>query len=69
LVGLRSKVATFQVQRTVNDYRQEPLTAILPGVALAELWGLMGVAENALLVVSACVVVVGLSDARGAAAG
>ncbi len=60
LVGLRSKVATFQVQRAVNDYRQEPLTAILPGVALAELWGLMGVAENALLVVSACVVVVGL---------
>jgi putative ABC transport system permease protein len=60
LVGLKSKVATFQVQRAVNDYRQEPLTAILPGVALAELWGLMGVAESALLVVSACVVVVGL---------
>ena len=29
-------------------------------MALAELWGLMGVAEDALLVVSACVVVVGL---------
>ncbi len=60
LVGLRSKVATFQVQRFVNDYSAEPLTAILPGVALAELWGLVGVAEGALLVVSACVVVVGL---------
>jgi putative ABC transport system permease protein len=60
LVGLKSKVATFQVQRFVNDYREEPLTAILPGVALAELWGLVGVAEGALLVVSACVVVVGL---------
>jgi putative ABC transport system permease protein len=60
LVGLKSKVATFQVQRFVNDYPREPLTAILPGVALAELWGLMGVAEGALLVVSAFVVVVGL---------
>jgi putative ABC transport system permease protein len=60
LVGLKSKVATFQVQRLVNDYPQEPLTAILPGVALAELWGLVGVAEGALLVVSAFVVVVGL---------
>jgi putative ABC transport system permease protein len=60
LVGLKSRVATFQVQRFVNDYRQEPLLAILPAVALGELWGLIGVAEGALLVVSVCVVVVGL---------
>lgn len=60
LVGLKSKVATFQVQRFVNDYPDEPLTAILPGVALSQLWGLVGVAEGALEVVSAFVVVVGL---------
>ena len=60
LVGLKSRIATFQVQRHVNEYAPEPLLAILPGVALSELWGLMGVAENALLVVSAFVVVVGL---------
>jgi putative ABC transport system permease protein len=60
LVGLKSRIATFEVQRHVNEYAPEPLLAILPGVALSELWGLMGVAENALLVVSAFVVVVGL---------
>ncbi|WP_296899993.1 ABC transporter permease [Thiohalocapsa sp.] len=60
LVGLDSRIATFGVQRWVNDYPEEPLLAILPGVALAELWSLVGVAENALLVVSACVVLVGL---------
>lgn len=60
LIGLKSRVATFQVQRFVNDYPQEPLLAILPAVALGELWGLMGVAEGALLLVSGCVVVVGL---------
>jgi putative ABC transport system permease protein len=60
LVGLDSRIATFGVQRWVNDYPQEPLLAVLPGVALAELWSLVGVAENALLVVSACVVLVGL---------
>ncbi len=60
LVGLKSKVATFSVQRYVNEYPEEPLSAILPGVALSQLWGLIGVAENALLVVSAFVVVVGL---------
>ena len=60
LVGLKSKVATFGMQRYVNEYSEEPLSAILPGVALSQLWSLIGVAENALLVVSAFVVVVGL---------
>jgi putative ABC transport system permease protein len=60
LVGLKSKIATFAVQRYVNEYPEEPLSAILPGVALSQLWSLIGVAENALLVVSAFVVVVGL---------
>jgi len=60
LVGLKSKIATFKVQRFINDYPKEPLSAILPGVALSQLWNLIGIAENALLIVSAFVVVVGL---------
>ncbi|MBK5930434.1 ABC transporter permease [Halochromatium salexigens] len=60
LVGLESKIATFQVQRFVNEYPEEPLLAILPGVALSQLWDLIGVAENVLLIVSAFVVVVSL---------
>ncbi len=60
LLGLKSKIATFKVQRYINDYAEEPLTAILPGVALSELWGIIGIAENALLIVSGFVVVVGL---------
>ena len=60
LVGLKSKVAVFKVQRHVNEYREEPLLAIIPGVALQELWDLMSVAENALLIISAMVVVSGL---------
>ena len=60
LLGLKSKVATFQVQRFINEYRQEPLSAILPGVALNQLWDLIGIAENALLLVSVFVVIVGM---------
>jgi putative ABC transport system permease protein len=60
LLGLKSKVATFAVQRQVNEYRGEPLLAILPGVALQELWSLMGTAEKALFVVSLFVVLTGL---------
>jgi putative ABC transport system permease protein len=60
LLGLNSKVATFAVQREINEFRGEPLLAILPGVALQELWSLMGTAEKALLMVSLFVVLTGL---------
>lgn len=60
LVGLSSRTAVFSVQRAINEYRAEPLLAIIPGVALQELWDLMGVAENALRVIAALVVVTGL---------
>ena len=60
LVGLESKISTFRLQRWINEYRQEPVLAILPGVALQELWDLMSVAEMALLIISAFVVVAGL---------
>jgi putative ABC transport system permease protein len=54
-------MSTFALQRSINNYRKEPLQAILPGVALAELWSLMGVAEQALLVISVAVVFSGLT--------
>ncbi|WP_226506257.1 ABC transporter permease [Pseudomonas sp. MWU16-30317] len=60
LLGLNSKVQTFALQRDINDFRGEPLMAILPGVALQELWSLMGTAEKALFVVSLFVVLTGL---------
>ncbi len=60
LVGVRSRLAIFKVQRFVNEYRPEPLLAILPGVALQELWSLVGVAETALLAVSGMVVLTAL---------
>ena len=60
LVGLKSRLATFRLQRAINDYRREPLLAALPGVALQELWDLMGTAEIALSAISLFVVAAGL---------
>ena len=60
LLGLDSRIATFAMQREINQHTGEPLLAILPGVALQELWGLMGTAEKALFVVSLFVVLTGL---------
>jgi putative ABC transport system permease protein len=60
LIGLKSKLATFRLQRAINEYKAEPLSAILPGAALQELWGLVGTAEAALKAVSAMVVATAL---------
>ncbi|NSX56090.1 ABC transporter permease [Parasulfitobacter algicola] len=60
LVGVESPLQTFALQRAINQYPEEPLLAILPGVALQELWGIVGIAETALLAVSAMVVVTAL---------
>jgi len=60
LLGLNNRIATFTLQREINQHRGEPLLAILPGVALQELWSLMGTAEKALFVVSLFVVLTGL---------
>ena len=60
LIGVKSPLQTFALQRALNEYPEEPLLAVLPGVALQELWAIVGVAETALLGVSAMVVVTAL---------
>lgn len=60
LVGLKTRAAVFNVQRFVNQYEDEALMGVMPGVALGELWGVLGLGENALLAVSALVALVSL---------
>lgn len=62
LVGLHSRAAALAVQRAVNEYPGEPLTAILPAVALQEVWEITGAVERTLFAVSALVVLVGLGS-------
>lgn len=61
LVGLKNRAAVFGVQRWISTYTGEPLMAILPGVALDELWSVIGIGENALLLMSALVALVSLA--------
>jgi len=61
LVGLRNRADVFRVQRAINDYRGEPLAAVMPGVALDELWQTLGAVERTLFAISALVVAVGLA--------
>ena len=60
IVGLKARPQLLLFQRFVNEYPEEPLLAVAPGVALRQLWELVAVVETALLLVSALVVVAGL---------
>tara|TARA_R110002153_G_scaffold15822_8_gene56308 strand:- start:17623 stop:18855 length:1233 start_codon:yes stop_codon:yes gene_type:complete len=52
LLGSKSKIAVLKLQRDINQYKPEPLSAILPALALRELWKIVGVVEISLRVIS-----------------
>ena len=55
MLGLKSKFSTFKLQRDINNYKNDRLMAVLPGVAMTELWGLMSYVENLLRVIAGLV--------------
>ena len=59
-LGAESRAYTLQLQRDISTSEDEPLTAVIPGVALSEMWRGSGDAEDGLLVISGFVVLVGL---------
>ncbi len=61
LVGLKSRGAALSLQRKVNEWREEPLTAILPGATLLDVWEIVAGAEKTLIAISVLVVVMGLA--------
>jgi putative ABC transport system permease protein len=60
MVGLKSRLTTFQLQRQINTFTDEPLLAVLPGVALTQLWQMISVMENTLRLISALVMLASL---------
>ena len=55
-VGLKTKMSTFSLQRWINTYLHESITAILPGVVFGQLWSMIGSVEKTLFIVSSMVV-------------
>jgi len=60
MVGLENRAQTFQVQRQINDFQAEPMSAILPGATLSEFWRTISPVEQLLFVISGFVLVAGL---------
>lgn len=60
LLADKSRISTLLLEREINTYKPEPLTAIIPALALEDLWRVLSYADLALSLVSAAVLVVGL---------
>ena len=59
-VGTTDRRDVLQLQREINDFEDEPMMAVIPGVALNEMWRGLGYAETGLRLISIFVVLVGL---------
>lgn len=59
-VGLDSPIQVLSLQRQINTYEGEALSAVMPGVALSQLWSVIAVGETAFLAISVFVIAVGL---------
>jgi putative ABC transport system permease protein len=60
LVGLKSRALLFRTQRSVETQAPEPLTAAAPGVALDDLWKLLGMGEASLGLLASVTIVVAM---------
>ena len=57
MLGLKNRITTFKIQEKINRFQKEPLIAVIPGVALSELWQMVRLLENSLLLVTILVFV------------
>ncbi len=60
-IGTKNRFEALMLQREMNTDLVEPLTAVIPGVALGELWQNIGSAEVGLRVIAIFAVMIGLS--------
>lgn len=60
LVKLKSRIAVLKMRRDIDQYEKEPIMAIIPALALQEMWQTIGYVEQILFLVSICVLLVGM---------
>lgn len=61
-LGLQQRPQALTMMQVVNKFKAEPLMAIMPGVALLELWSVLSVVEKMLFAVSILVVLISLAS-------
>jgi putative ABC transport system permease protein len=59
LLRNKSRMQSIYLQRDINEYKGEPLLAIIPGVTLSQLWQVMSYAEDGLRLITFFVIASG----------
>jgi len=60
MIGLENRAQTFTLQREINEFQAEPMSAILPGATLSDFWRTISPVEQVLFVISGFVLLAGL---------
>jgi len=60
LLKTKNRIQTLKLQRTIDSFPEDPLMAVIPGLALHQLWKTLSYIENILYLISLCVLAVGL---------
>ena len=59
-VGLKSKLTIFNFQKDIREYLEEPISAVIPSIALSELWSIVGVVDKGFKLLSWIVIIISL---------
>ena len=60
LLKTKNRIQTLKLQRKIDSFSEDPLMAVIPGLALHQLWKSLSYIENILYLISLCVLCVGL---------
>ena len=60
LVGAESRISALGLLREINNFKKEPLMAVIPGAALSQLWETISYAEIAFQIISIFVIMIGI---------
>ena len=59
-VGLKSKLTLFNFSKSIREYPKEAISAVIPGIALSELWSIVGLVDKGFQLLSWIIIAISL---------
>ena len=59
-VGLISKLTIFNFSKNIREYTEEAISAVIPGIALSELWSIVGLVDKGFQLLSWIIIAISL---------
>ena len=57
---MKNRIDILSLQREINNYEIEPLSAVIPSVVINDIWHMLSYVENALRILGFCILLVSL---------